>query len=282
MNWFFWVIVSVVTTAIANILQRVIMRAKDSDPFGTTVIFQFAAGLLTWVFALWKGFVLPPFGLYFWNFVASTLLWGLGSLMLFKAYQTLGSSEIAIISGLGAIVTIITSIFFLGESFNLSKTIGTILILISIFLVNRKKGKFVFGKGTKYALITTLFFGLAVTNDAFILRTYDAVSYTAVALLLPGVLLLVLRPGAIASFQRLRNAKFSKNMLLLSIFYSAQAIAYYVAMQMGANASQIAPISRANIILTVLLAVIFLKEKENLLLKLISALLVTGGVLLIK
>lgn len=71
-------------------------------------------------------------------------------------------------------------------------------------------------------------------------------------------------------------------MLFLTIFYSAQAVAYYLALQVGANASQLAPIYKSNIILTVLLAVIFLKEKENLTRKLSSAALVTIGVLMIK
>lgn len=282
MNWFFWAIISVITTSISNLLQRVIMRQKDSDAFGTAVIFQFATAALTGIFAFWKGFVLPPIGVYFWNFLVSTLLWGLGSLSLFKAYQTLGSSEIAIISSLGTVVTILSSIAFLGESFDIPKIIGTILILTSIFLVTEKKGKVSFKKGTIYALITTLFYGLAVTNDAFILRTYDAVSYTSVISFLPGVLLVALRPTVLRSFNRLTNIPFAKNMLFLTIFYSAQAIAYYVALQTGANASQLAPIYKSNIILTVLLAIVFLKEKEKLALKLLSAALVTVGVLLIK
>lgn len=281
MTWFVWAIISVLTTAVANLLQRVVMREKDSDAFGTTVIFQFATAALTGIFAFWNGFVLPPIGAYFWNFLASTLLWGLGSLSLFKAYQTLGSSEIAIISSLGAIVTIISSIVLLGESFTIVKTIGTILILTSIFLVIEKKGKFSFKKGTIYALITTLFYGLAVTNDAFILRTYDAVSYTSVVLFLPGVLLLALRPSAIASFKRLKNMTFTKNMLFLTIFYSTQAVAYYLALQVGGNASQLAPIYKSNIILTVLLAIVFLREKEKLAVKLFSAAIVTVGVLLV-
>jgi len=282
MNWFIWGIISIVTTAVANLLQRVIMREKDSDVFGTTVIFQFATAALTGIFAFWKGFVLPPIGQYFGNFLAATLLWGLGSLSLFKAYQTLGSSEIAILSSLGAVVTIISSIALLGESFSTGKGIGTVLILTSIFLVTERKGKLSFKKGTIYALITVLLYGLAVTNDAFILRTYDAISYTSVALFLPGVLLLALRPRAIASFKRLKNMTFTKHMLFLTLFYSTQAVAYYLALQAGANASQLAPIYKSNIVLTVLLAIIFLKEKENLARKLLSAALVTIGVLMIK
>lgn len=282
MTWFFWTILSVITTALANLFQRVVMRKKDSDPFGTTIIFQFLCGILVALFALSKGFVFPSPGIHFWNLLASAVLWGLSSLYLFKAYQLLESSEIAIITACGAVVTIIASIFFLGETFTLSQFIGTTLIIVSVILINIQKRKtFTLKKGIVYAFIAVVLSGLAVTNDAFILRTYDVVSYTTLGFLLPGVLLLILRPSAIITFKRLSQIEFARPMVLLSLFYTAQAITYYMALT-GAGASQVAPIYRANIILTVLLAVLFLKEKDRLFVKFISAILVTTGVLLIK
>ena len=282
MTWFIWILISVITTAAANLLQRVVMREKDSDPYGTTVIFQLTTTLMTGIFAFSQGFQMPPIGAHLWNFVLSAFFWGFGSYSLFKAFQSLGSSENAIISSLGTIVTIITAVFFLGESFNTPKIIGTALILGSIIALNFKNGKFTFGVGTKYAVISTVLFGLGVTNDAFILRTYDAVSYTPIAFLLPTILLLIIRPKAVSSFHRLANYSFRKNMFLLAFFYSAQAITYYLALQIGPSASQIATINKSNIIVTVLLAMIFLKERESLGLKFLSAILVTVGVLLIK
>jgi len=47
-------------------------------------------------------------------------------------------------------------------------------------------------------------------------------------------------------------------------------------------ASQIAAINQAQVIITVLLAVLLLKEKDNLLRKLIAAVLVTIGVILVR
>jgi uncharacterized membrane protein len=282
MTWFIWILISVVATAGSNIFQRVLMREKDSDPYGTAVIFQFVIALFSGIFAVWSGFVFPPIGTYFWNFLAGTFLWGIGSLLLFYAYQIVEASEIVIISALGSIVTILTAVMLLGETFTIQKVFGTVLILASIVLINWKKGAVTLGKGTAYAIIATVLYGCAVTNDAFILRTYNAISYTPVISLLPGILLLVFRPWAAASVLRLANKKFLKNMTLLGIFYAAQSVAYYIALQSGRNASQIAPIYKSNIILTVLLSIIFLKERKNIGLKLFTGVVVTLGVLLIK
>lgn len=282
MTWFFWIIISVITTAGLNIFQRIVMRDDNRDPYGTNLIFCFLTGVTTLLFALWHGFVLPPIGTHFWNFLISAAFWGFGSLFLFYAYKTLGSSEVAILSALGGVVTILASVFLLGETFTVQRAVGTIFIISSIWLVNQKKDLSFFGKGTVYALISTLLFGLAVTNDTFILRTYDSVSYTPLAFLFPSLLLVLIRPKSIRSFSRLTDVRYSKNMFFLVIFYAVQAITYYIALQMSGVSSQIAPISRSSIILTVILAVIFLKEKDKLFLKFLSAILVTVGVLLIK
>jgi len=76
--------------------------------------------------------------------------------------------------------------------------------------------------------------------------------------------------------------KLLKNTLLLAFIWSVSAIAFYLAIEKGALASQISPISQSKIILTVLLAAILLKERENLLIKVVAAFLTMAGVLLIK
>ena len=283
MTWFIWILISIVMTAGSNLLQRVIMGKKDSDPFSTMLIFQMLTTLMTGLFALSQGFVVPePGAPYFWNMLLSGIFWGVGSLTMFKAYQLLGASENAIISSFSTIVTIVTAMYFLSETLDIYKTLGIVLILVSVLAISVKKGKLSFTKGTIYALLSTTCYGLGVTNDAFILRSYDAVSYTPIAFFLPAVLLVALKPSVIRRLKRLKDLVFTKNIILLSFFYGAQGVTYYLALQSGGNASQIAPIFKANIVLTVLLAVLFLKERENLLLKVLSAGLVTAGVLLIK
>lgn len=70
-------------------------------------------------------------------------------------------------------------------------------------------------------------------------------------------------------------------MLILDICYGAAAIFFYTAIEKGANASQITPILQATVIITVILAAIFLKERDHLVKKFICAVLVTIGVILI-
>ncbi|MDP2930127.1 MAG: hypothetical protein Q8N56_00755, partial [bacterium] len=72
------------------------------------------------------------------------------------------------------------------------------------------------------------------------------------------------------------------NMFLLALVWVVSAIAFYTAIEKGALASQISPIMQSGIILTILLAVIFLTERDNLPTKIVAGLMTIIGVIMIK
>jgi len=59
--------------------------------------------------------------------------------------------------------------------------------------------------------------------------------------------------------------------VLLCIVYGISEIAFYLALKTGNNSSQIASINLTGVIVTVLLAIIFLKERTHLVQKLLGA-----------
>jgi len=154
--------------------------------------------------------------------------------------------------------------------------------LVSVVLISNVKKGFKFNKGVIYALAVGLFYGLAVVVDAFNIKHFDAISYAVIMAFLPGIILLLLNPKAVKGFGVVKNLSFLKKMGTLGFFYSGQAILYFLALAVGGKASQIGPISQAQVIVTVVLAVILLKEKDNLLKKIIAAILVTIGVILMR
>jgi len=81
---------------------------------------------------------------------------------------------------------------------------------------------------------------------------------------------------------KMMHASVLKNLTFFSIFYAIQAITYYVAFERGAGAGQLSAIVKSSIILTVLFAAIMLKERNDLGKKIISAIIMTLGVLLLR
>lgn len=259
------------------------MKDEGSDPVAYTVVFLIILSVMTGVFAAYKGFVFPPISEYWFNFLLSAILYAVGAVSWFKALKHIESSEAAIIASFGSVVTIASAIIFLGDPFVLRQGIGVVLILLSIYLLNSIKGAFRFTAYSGWALLSTICYGLAATSDLYILsHGYDAVSFVPVMSIAPAILIVLLRPSVLKHGRVYLKSTFLKSMFFMTLFYSIQAISYYVAFENGGLASQISPISKSSIILTVLLAVIFLKERKNLQVKLLSASLVTFGVLLIK
>jgi transporter family protein len=282
MSWLFFTLLSVFTVSIANILQRVLMKDDKSNPRAYAVFFHFFIAILMFLFALWHGYKLPVFSINLLFFLLAGLLWGIGTVFVFKSLQLMESSEFTIISSVRSVVTIAASILFLHEPFSLQKVAGTVLILASIFFVTNVKKEFQLGKGIWYALGVVICYGFALVVDALNVKHYDAISYSATINFIIGFILLFLYPVAIKQWKHFVSTEFLKKMLPLGIFFSIQAVAYYLALASGGNASQIGPINQAQVILTVIMAAIFLHERGNLWKKVMAAFLVSTGVLLLK
>ncbi|OGG04983.1 hypothetical protein A2Z33_06860 [Candidatus Gottesmanbacteria bacterium RBG_16_52_11] len=283
MHWVYFAAISVISISVANVLQRILAREEKNDPIANSIVFQFLVALFTGIYAVSKGFVPPPIHLFPVQFAVSTVFYGLGTLSLFTALKRLGSSEVTILSSFGALVTIAGSLVFLDEKLSPLLILGTFLILLSVFLVTRFDSVKIRSSRTAvfYALAGTSLYGLAVVSDTFILRRYDAVSYTPVISLLPGIFLTIIHPRAVGNIVRIMHRDFLKPMVLFSCFYGIQAVTYYLAIENGANASQMGPFAKSQIVLTVMLAAVFLKERSGLLKKIIATVLVTAGAVLI-
>ncbi len=127
-----------------------------------------------------------------------------------------------------------------------------------------------------------LFSGLAIVVDGFNVRHHDVVSYSAIVNSLIVIILLMFYPKAVKQWKYFISLNFLKKMLPLGVFATVQGVAYLLALSYGGNTAQVGTIRQASVIVTVLLAVILLNEKDNLVRKLIAAVLVTVGVILLR
>lgn len=281
MSWFALTLLSVFISSLANILQKVLMRGEDSSPTANAVIFHFVLGFLNLIFTFIHGFqTLPLNGTILLFFIASAL-WGAGTIFLFKALQLLESSEVVILSSIKTIVTIGASILFLSEVFDMKKALGAFLILSSIGMVTIIKKGVRLNEGGGFALLSAVFYGTAVVFDAAIIKNYDPITYLSMGNILIGCLLLLWYPKTLSKAREFIHPQFLKKIIPLGVFSSTQAIAYYYALQIG-QASQIASINQSGVIVTIIFAIILLKERDHLSRKLIAAVLVTVGVVLLR
>jgi uncharacterized membrane protein len=283
MNWFFLTVLSVIVSSFAGILQKVLMKDNKSNPYSYAIVFHILLGFLNLTAALVIGFKIPSvLDSNILLLLLSAALWGGCTLFLFKTLQLLESSEVSILSSFGVVITIIASILFLNESFNFQKMFGVIIIIFSIFIVTNLKKGFQFNKGVLYALIMVIFASVAFVLDAVNVQNYDVVSYNTISNFLIGGMLLIFYPKVLLEWRNFVKPEFLKKMLPLGICATVQALAYLYALSYGGNTAQISAIKQSQVIVTVLFAIIFLGEKDNLKRKLIAAFFVTVGIILLK
>jgi len=280
MHWLIFAGISVLTFAVASLFQRLAMKEEKSDPVTSSIIFQLLLGLGSTIIALIVGFHPPP--AYLWPyFLAAGFLYAFGSLFFFRAIKTIGASELAILGGAGTLVTLIVSFVFLSERLSPTQWLGAVFILTAIVIVNYERESFRFHKGVLLALAGTSCYGLAIVFDGYILRTVDAISYLPLSSFLPALVLILIFPKKIpALIQNIRQI--NVNLGIYSALYVISAEAFYTPIQNGALVSQVSSVGRVSIILTVILAMIFLKERSHVGKKVVGAILTTVGILLIR
>src|SRR5262245_61590169 len=139
MDWIIFSLLSVFFFSSSALFQRVLMKEESSDPYPFAIAFQLIGTVITAAFAFAHGFTMVPIAEYPIHWLALTSLWGLSTFCLFNAYKYIEASEVTIIGSSRAIVTIVAAIIILGEVFNLQRFVGTVLILISAYIVSQVK-----------------------------------------------------------------------------------------------------------------------------------------------
>ena len=282
MLWLYLVAINVLSLSIATLLQRVLMKEEQSDPYVYAVVFQLAVTVVVSLYAFYKGFQIPPLLPLLPFLGLITILYAFANIVLFRAFQLSEASEISVISSSRSLWTLLIAVPFLDEALTSKKLLGTLLVILGVALVSWRGKRFRLQQGHMFALLSATLFGAAFATDAFLLRSFDSPSYATIAFFLPTVFLILLRPKSLKKIKLFLDFRRLAKMLILAIFYGIAALAIYASYQAGGEASQIAPVSQSSVILTVLLAAIFLKERSYFLNKLVGAIAVFLGVVLLK
>lgn len=284
MNWILLTFISSLASALTQVLEKVLLRDKTSDPIAFSFVFQLMVALIFLTYTiLTSTFSQPSLNGIWVNVLAMTLLYGLGSIFTFWAYKTAEASEVSVIFSSSALWSVLAAMVLLGEKMQVKGMLGMFLILMSLIIINIRKTSWNIGKGHFFAILGAAMFGIAFANDAFILKRYDNVaSYMVIAFAFPSIISLVFKPNAVFDIPYFFKPKVLVRVLLCSFAYSMSAITVFSAIKIGGQASIINMLRQSGVVFTVVLSYVFLKERDNMRNKAIGvALAMAGGLLLV-
>lgn len=283
MSWQLLIGISVLLYAISVILQRILLKNDKSDPISFSIFFQIGVAIVIGILVLiMQGRIpLPSLNGIGWSVLAMTVSYALANIFIFKSLKVTEASRFTVIFASKTLFAILASTLFFGEGLTSTKWLGAILIIVGVIAVSIKDTKLNLNKGDLYALIAAVLFGLANTNDRFLVRYFDPYSYVVLGFLLPGLLIGVIYPNKLSLIKVYLEKTVIYKMILLCLLYGLAAVAFFASLQNAPNSSEIFSVNAFGAIITVLLSIIFLKERDYLVRKIIGAIISLSGLLLV-
>lgn len=281
MTWQLLTAISVVFLSFSIILQRILVHKDKVDPVAYTILFQGLVGGLLLVAALFRGFSLPNIGAVIVPAAASLFLFAAGHIFYAKTLQKVEASIFSVLFATSSIWMMVLGMVLFHEQLTVLQVIGSVLIFSSVILVVKDFGNFSFSKGTGLGLLTGLLFGLALTSYSYVGRHTDTLSWGAVSFMGIAIVALLFDTSALKKMKPLLNVGTFSRLIFLGIFYAIGSIALLYAYKIG-DFSVVSPLRQSGIMVTVLMALLFLPSERNRIgRKIVAAFVASVGVVLI-
>ena len=264
--WVLFAFASAFFAGVTSILAKI--GVKDIDSHVATAISTIIVLIFSWIMVFIIGSqstIVNIDGKTFLFLILSGLSTGGSWLCYFKALQLGDVNKVVPIDKSSTILTMILAFIFLNEKITINMVIGMIGIAIGTYLMIQKKEKaekIVKGKAWLiYALLSALFASLTSILGKVGIENVESNLGTAIRT----IVVLVMAWIIVFATKKQRDVnKIDKRSLIFLILSGvatgASWLCYYKALQDGL-ASIVVPIDKLSILVTVLFAYIFLKEK---------------------
>lgn len=281
MSWQFFTAISILGLSSSVVLQRLLMHKDKVDPFAYAITFQAIVGILLTIFAIFYGFHLPGIENLLLPAILSVVCFGIGHIVYAKTLQQVEASVFSVLFATQAVWIMLLGILLFHESLTALQIVGSVLIFVGVCFTVKNIRSLSFDKGTILGLLTGLIFGVAITAWSYVGRHTDGLSWAAISFFAASLVACLVRPKTLKTIKPLLTKKILKRLILLGILYGTGSLTMLFAYKLG-TFTVISPLRQTSIIVTTLLALLFLsQERINVGRKLLAALICFIGVLLV-
>ena len=279
-TWWFNLIIYLVFYIVFTQSYKVATKSSKNDGALTTLL-QFLGGLIVLLFVPLFKIQFPGDIRTYILFIIACIFYAIADRVNTTARRGLDVSTFSILGQLTTVFLIIWGIVFFKEEIVLKKIIGAILILIGNVMVLYKKGKFEFNKYVVFGVLGNLASSIGISVDVGISDKFNMPIYVAFTLIIPSLLILLVDKINTSDVLNELKEGNKKAIILVSSSWGIMIIGMLRAYQFG-SVTTIAPIASVTTIINVFVAYFYLKEKDSLLKKVLAALIVISGIVLIQ
>jgi drug/metabolite transporter (DMT)-like permease len=283
MTWQILIWISVLLYAVSLLLQRVLLKDAKSDPISFSIFFQVGVAVIIGiiVFIIQGKIPIPNLSNVSWSLFAMVVLYSLANIFIFKSLKITEASRFTVIFSSKTLFAVIGATLFFKEGLVGPQWVGAILIILGVMAVSFKDFHTKLNVGDVMAFVAAILFGLANTNDRFLVKFFDPYSYVVIGFLLPGIAIGLFYPKKLAGLKVFIKKTFIFKMLLLCLMYGLSAVSFFAALQIAPNSSQVFTVGAFGAIVTVALSILILKERDFIARKILGAAMSVTGLLLV-
>lgn len=246
-----------------------------------TVLLQITAGLTALIFCPLFEFKFPNSISIYIMLGISIIFYGISDRMNTTVRSGIEASTYSMLKQLSTTFMIFAGLIFFKEEFVLMKFIGAMLIIFSNLLIFYKKGKLEYNKYILLGILSNIAYTVALFLDVNISDNFNLPFYVALTLIIPSLLIIIFERIKFSEIKNEFTNGNKKSILITALSWGTTIVVQLRAYQLG-NVTVVAPLCALTVILNVIVGYLFLKEKDNLLRKIIAAILIIISIILIK
>lgn len=279
-NWLLYVALYLILATIFTQFYKIATKTLKKAG-ALTILLQLTAGLIALLLCPFFEFKFPTNISVYVMLAISIVFYAITDRVNTTVRSGIEASTFSMLKQLSTTFMIFAGLIFFKEEFILIKFIGAMLIIFSNIILFYKKGKFEFNKYVLLGMLANVSFTVALFLDVNISDNFNLPFYVALTLMIPSILIMI--------FERIKPSEVKdefvngnkKAIFITALSWCTSIIAQLRAYQLG-NVTVIAPLCALTVMLNVIVGYLFLKERDNLVRKIISAILIIISIVLIK
>ena len=280
MLWLWVTLSAVFINALGKIIHRYIL--KDEDAIGYAFIWSFLSAVFYIPLLAIEPLRLPTTQLEWMGFFLAVALWLIINIV---GFYSIKHTEITLRTPLNTIKIVLILLLgavFLHEEITTWKVFGTLLVFAGAFVITWKKGALghLTEYGVKLTLLTSLLTACVAIVDKFNMNNgISPAFYGMMMYLVPSLFLGIMTRSRIAGFRKLWENK-APFVILAALCYTGMYYLHMVAYTLG-DVTNVYPVLQLTTLVTVILGYVLLKEKTEIKQRIVGAILMIMGAVLI-
>jgi len=245
-----------------------------------TVLLQLIAGISILILSPLFSFTFPKNPRIYLLLTTACVFYALYDRLQTTIRKNLEVSVYSILDQLWKVFLIAFGLLIFKEPFVLNKILGALLILGANVYLFYKKGKFRFNKYVCFGFLSAFIFIIAISIDIGISKQFNLPFYIMFTLVVPALMIALVEK---ISFKELKEeflfSKDKKYYLITGLSWGLLIFFMLRAYRFG-QVTVVTPLAATSVLINVIIAYIFLKERKDKFKKILAAILVIIGVYL--